>query len=581
MSEVYYARPVTITDDKMREALEKQAKQRALREALDSQIHTRMGDGGPRGGNLTKAQQKRQELMQMQVDRQQQQQPPAPYQSNSLPPNFAMSSSIGFGASANFNSNGGVYDSRSLPNGGALAFGSSPVAQLPPPMGAQSREAYQGGYPAMQGLQSPNNGARIFQNQNFNIAEVYAQQQQQQFHAPVRELPVPLSPRQSNANGMYAPHEPQQQQQSSIRGGGVQQGGGMYHLNGQMQGGKLTSSIHDDGGLYGGGGGDNIREILKLANRVTDSPQIPPPPPQQAQPRDRDTSNNVSREVGGGVPPRGSSKEAKNRTAGTPMAKQTKVQESRVEKLQKELQDRQNEMQRMRDKERDWEEQVKQLKSELKNARQKERDLAKAMNEKPQRAETAPNQGSLTKLAPLQQKEEPKRLGAKGQVAGGNTPNNGGSGAPARKDFNNARVFSNDTFRPITAPLEPIDEVLRHSTTTQLPPLPDSLKMASFNTRKTAFGLQQLSSTAPLSYDQLCDFAKSQVITQFQADDLWRLFTGDEPPKRPSPPPGSRPRNLESNVRRSSLNQGVMPPSPTYETYAELADEEEEYGDGD
>lgn len=571
MSDVYYARPVTVTDERLRDAMEKQAKQKALREALDSQINGR-GDGTKSVAGLSKAQQKRLEIMQLQAERDQQvgqqqmsplyaqPQVPGAYQSHSLPPNFAMSSSIAF------NNDGGGGMRRSVAG----------LPQQPPSAAYDSHSLPAGfGYAPTSGP----SGGGAFQAPNFNIAEMYAQQQQ--LHAPCKELPVPLSPR------LIASQSQQQQQlvssNSDIAGGGRAMLGG-----GNIYGHAASNNVNSG---YSGGASDveSVSNILRLAKRVTDNPtspsrahghsrDIPHAPPEHQQPGSNPSGRRGQEAPPSYVPQRANSKEAKSRAAATPTdktkqdrtQKETRVAESRVEKLQKELQDRQHEMQRMRDKERDWEDQVKQLKVELKNARQKERDLSKMVGDKPQRAETAPNTGSISKLAPLQQVDA-KHGGAAPRLseAGRASHVSGPAGAPGRKDFNNARVFSNETFRPITAPLEPIEDVLRTSQQ-QLPPLPDSLKMASFNTRKVAFGLQHTEAPIPMSYETLCDFVKSQVVTQQQADALWVLFSGEDPPKkRPSPPPGARPNDPS--------RRATVPTSPTYETYAELDDDEDGY----
>ncbi|CUF85363.1 Hypothetical protein, putative [Bodo saltans] len=568
MSDAYYARPVTVTDERMQEAVEKQAKQRALREALDTQIHSRGGEA-QRPSGLTRAQQKRIELQQLQSERQQTsnfQQQPQQYQSNSLPPNFAFSSSISMGPGGqqqrtyDFQANnnnivgrgGNGYDSNSLPPG-ILSNMTSPTA-------------------VRASLQAP----------NFAIAEVYAQQQMRHdgggLHAPSHELSVPQSPRQNNSS----PHEPQYPKSN----GGV--AGSAYHK-------PLTTSdmirqpqqqLNPSVEWGGGGAGENVRQILRMAQQLTDDPPTPIQQQQQQQNTRQSafsnpTNTRASQQVAQQEP---------QRSAGTPLARgaplkreksRERVQESRVETLQKELQTRQSEMQKMREKERGWEDQVKQLKQELKNARQKERDLSKIVQDRPQRAETAPNSGSISKLAPI---DDPRRNGGERPTApvirtkGGAGPSQIDVRAsqpqqPTRKDFNNAKVFQNETFRPITAPLEPIDDVIRSSAGHQhLPPLPDSLKMASFNTRKIAFGLMQApngGTPIPLSYQQLCEFVKSQVVTQAQADALWQLFRGEEEiPKKPSPPLGTRPK--DPSVRRN------VPSSPTYETYDDLEDDEDD-----
>lgn len=89
-----YAKPKgRIPDDRLQEAIEKQAKQRALREMLDSQLAERNTDSGwssnlPTPTTLSKAQLKRQQYLREQLETQQQEETreSVPYEGSGMPP---------------------------------------------------------------------------------------------------------------------------------------------------------------------------------------------------------------------------------------------------------------------------------------------------------------------------------------------------------------------------------------------------------------------------------------------------------------------------------------------------------------
>ncbi|PWV07261.1 hypothetical protein C3747_104g82, partial [Trypanosoma cruzi] len=174
-------------------------------------------------------------------------------------------------------------------------------------------------------------------------------------------------------------------------------------------------------------------------------------------------------------------------------------------------------MAKMREKEKNWEEQVKQLKIELKSAKKKERDLNRLVKEGPRRAETAPDQPFLS----------PPTLSAPG------LPAKKGFGAPSPLDRGKNKSL-----------LGAVYSINKHSVLSVRPPMPPqaptSLKkkmwhhlcrspsnVLLFLTRKTAFGLPEENANrpVPIEYEHLLQFVKEQIITQQQADALWRLFS--------------------------------------------------------
>ena len=560
-SNVYYAKPVTVTDERVRDAMEKQAKQRALREALDSQVETRRQVGGT-GAGLSKAQMKRQEVLAHQQELQRQ-------------------------------------NSASLLD----ASGST----LPSPVSQQPGYGQQQGYGQPYAVGAPGNGTYV--HPAAANVQMYGGGNGgggQPLGYGSYASPVTSYPSQRDDDTMYRQAIPQPPSRQPVNPG---------PRPGQFQAPpyEVYQAPPPSGGYHDGGdSSENVRELMNFISKATELPQQQhyAQNPYAQQQQQRDTTGNLPVKV----PSRAQSKEAKNRGQST--EKTGKVALSRVEQLQKELADRQQEMQRMRDKERDWEQQVKQLKGDLKNARQKEKDLSKLVGEKPQRAETAPNpsssvhilaggsQRSLAKLLPLerqsqnqlvspqqhqpfQSQQQPRPL-----QTGPASAQKGAPPTTRRSDFNNTKVYSNETFRPITAPLEPIADV--RESTSALPPLPESLKMASFNTRKVAFGLpksDKASEPVPLDFSRLMDFVSSQVVTKAQADNLWTFFAEElssavmDLPKHPTPPALSRgssyshPQQTDSppQAKRSGAGSSQR---QTYETYAQL-DEGEGEGDGE
>ncbi|ESL10247.1 hypothetical protein TRSC58_02023 [Trypanosoma rangeli SC58] len=222
--------------------------------------------------------------------------------------------------------------------------------------------------------------------------------------------------------------------------------------------------------------------------------------------------------------PRGPSNDARGRSSvGTlePRNGQTRATENKVEQLQKKLESRDFQMARMREKEKNWEEQVKQLKMELKSAKKKERDLNKRVKEVPIRAETAPDQ-PFTRTPKL----------------GFQVPLRRGLGAPStpglgkKEKFVKSCIFTKEMFCPISAPSDTVSTSFVPQQQNLVPCMQDSFKCASALTRKTAFGLAEENANrpVPIEYEHLLQFVKEHIITQQQADALWRLFSNEDSP---------------------------------------------------
>ncbi|RNF06424.1 hypothetical protein TraAM80_03891 [Trypanosoma rangeli] len=223
--------------------------------------------------------------------------------------------------------------------------------------------------------------------------------------------------------------------------------------------------------------------------------------------------------------PRGPSNDARGRpSAGIvePRNGHKRAIENTVEQLQKKLESRDFQMAIMREKEKNWEEQVKQLKMELKSAKKKQRDLNKLVKEGPIRAETAPDQPFIR------------------------TPKQGFHGAPLRKGlgapsapglggkekFVKGCIFTKEMFCPISVPSDNVSTSFVPQQQNRVPFMQDSFKCASALTRKTAFGLAEENANrpVPIEYEHLLQFVKEHIITQQQADELWRLFSNENSP---------------------------------------------------
>ncbi|ORC90800.1 uncharacterized protein TM35_000072240 [Trypanosoma theileri] len=531
---VLYTKPLLVTEEKLREAREKQEKQRALREALDKQIeqtkkrkHNDVSKdkptslvGGPQekrytfsyenghgkfvlrddstehGGNPTTTRM----LMNTRYI------PPDPistqrpsYQSNSLPPNFSMSTSDAnplVPKRPEYNTNSVPVDLvYNISKQKDLTNISPPQVRENVPRGITPR-----GSPASGGLTDDNEYQTNCLPRNFNLEEVKSQLQHQSQPQSQRH---PRSPGRARV----------------LPSGGTQSPFARSPRTPRRPGGPLPPlEIHE----VGNGKRTPVRDFPENVGTVS-----PPREQLAVQPQ----NGGVSRPVKPKQPLalRGRSNDGRARGAPVPSVPRnnipTRVVENKVEMLQKELESRDVEMAKLREKEKSWEEQVKQLKLELKSAKKKERDLNKLVKEGPRRAETAPDQPIVS----------PPVLSS--PAIGGKKTNGGpsGGGGPMlgkKQDFAKSRIFTHKNFRPISAPSETVSIVDHPSAREPLPPLQDSFKCASVLTRKTAFGLpeEHANRPVPIEYEHLLQFVNEQIITQQQADGLWRLFTNGAPP---------------------------------------------------
>ncbi|KEG12897.1 hypothetical protein DQ04_01351200 [Trypanosoma grayi] len=529
MSEhILYAKPLVVTEEKLREAREKQQKQRALREALDTQIEQskkrkqggasqkKNGSGAANDGvgqrytfsyenGYGKFVQRDEDTDIIEnptttsIKRAGQNKPASPtaqqrplYQSNSLPPNFAMSTS----ESNPLAPKRPEYNTKSLPVdlvsnkakiNGACNIVSPRIRELlprgrssqrsPPPMDASGEAEYQ----------------TNCLPRNFNLEDVKKQFQQQQ-----QQQRLPLSPQRTGvpAGGLRSPF--------SISPRTPKRPGGplppLEHLegaNGRRASGRVSPTFEVDG--------SPTLEHLVAQGQGPGTPR--PLKPKQPPALRRKSNETRARPTPGAVAPR---------------SVQTRVTENKVERLQKELESRDFAMAKMREKERNWEEQVKQLKLELKNARKKERDLNKLVKEGPRRAETAPDQ-------PV---ESTPVLGSPGTGGKKGVRSPSALHLGKKQNFAKSRIFTQEAFRAISAPSEVASTSYVPLSPSPLPPLQESFKCASVLTRKTAFGLPLEHANRPVSieYEHLLQFVKEQIITQQQADGLWRLFTNEVSP---------------------------------------------------
>lgn len=170
----------------------------------------------------------------------------------------------------------------------------------------------------------------------------------------------------------------------------------------------------------------------------------------------------------------------------------------------------------LQERERAWEDQVRQLKAGLRQTRRKDR--AHGNNLAPiarRRAETAPDPPSHP---PGCHQGRPRHTGE------------GGRQKYKAEDFSMARIFSPGTFRPITAP-DPLEydmgEIHARQCGESVGLSEASFKLASLTTQQNALGLptEHASQPVPIQYVHLLQFAEAQIITQEQADGLWQFFS--------------------------------------------------------
>lgn len=528
---VVFGKPVILTEEKLKDVIQSKMKQRALKEALDKQVaqvkkrKEEAGIGKKLANgvrNTVKEQTYNMNFEDNQIKIVPQgdpddfivkstggaQQGPSNgirngvtalrpvYQSNSLPPNFSMSTSEGNPLAPQ-----NEYNTKSLP------------------VGLTSRPPKSNGAPNLLG--TPNVRERIglgasphcsplvadspktFDSnclpRNFNMDEVKAQLQVQQPKQPSPQRQLKQAP--PLHMGMVKP--PVSGGRKSFAQSPKRPGGHLPPLEivEGFPGRRPVESTQSSG-----------RAIESNAQELLGTPLLNGVPGRSGKAR------NV-------VGPRGRSNEARGRAGPAPVgprSTQARMTENQLGRLQKELETREIQMAKMREKERNWEEQVKQLKNELKNAKRKERDLNRLVKEVPRRAETAPD-------PPVVSPPMPGAL-VKGTNKGStilSTLAQDRKQAPPK-----SKILPPKTFRPISAPLEAgvgsyVPEEITDNTTMQ-----DSFKCASFLTRKTAFGLPEKNANkpVPIEYEHLLQFVEEKIITQRQADALWRLFTNGESP---------------------------------------------------
>ncbi|RNF17787.1 uncharacterized protein Tco025E_04730 [Trypanosoma conorhini] len=550
---VVYGKPLVVTEERLREAREKQVKQKALKEALDRQIaqskrHRLDNDALGKKDNVVRGDAIRQQYkfsykdghgkFILQNDGPELHEHPTqtvlstftvnnannnnaaalniipghrkpldllpnkrpPYQSNSLPPNFSMSTSEANPLAPKRTE----YDTNSLPldfvynskkqDGGLVK--ASPKARESFPLGVSPKRS-----PRTVGLITESSYQTNCLPRNFSLEDV------KRLLPEGQASPHPSPPQQSSplaspglarqVTGVAPPSYSRANAPAKHHVGCLPPLEVADGLAGRRKSGEPPPALEPVG--------SPPRELLgapALNGKSSGRPKLK----QLSTPR-RPSNDARGRPSAGGLAPRNG---------------QARATERKVEQLQKELESRDFQMARMREKEKNWEEQVKQLKIELKSARKKERDLNKLVKEGPRRAETAPDQPIVS--APM--------LGSPGQ------PLKKGLGAPLalgpgrRQKFAKSCIFNQETFRPISAPSDAVSTSFVPQQQNIVSLMQDSFKCASALTRKTAFGLPEENANrpVPIEYHHLLQFVKEQIITQQQADALWRLFSNEDSP---------------------------------------------------
>ncbi|KAG8348555.1 hypothetical protein TRVL_00644 [Trypanosoma vivax] len=551
---IVFARPQVISEERMNAAREKQMKQRALREALDKQIEQsrklRLAPGDARLKTLSKREAIEQRytfdfedgrgrfvkqtddvndsvnrptvvpLMDNRKAARGGSPPPrSTYQTNSLPPNFSMNTSEGNPLAPRTE-----YNTNSLPTG--FVLGNSKTSGTPSRITAQRVQdsptslSPQGNHPPNGSLGEVENISNcVVRNFHFDDVKGQTPRRAQKSKSPpavAQRAAMSSDKGQSNGSGRRG------SSRSPRRPNGLLPP--LEPVDGTP--GKRTVDVPSS----------SIKPVeLTIQELDVTSRQG------CANPRSTKSKSMMGQGTRSG--------EAQSRPLPCPMhqrSSHSRVAESKMERLQKELVTRDLQMAKMREKEKNWEEQVKQLKNELKNAKKKERDLTKLMKGECRRAETAPDQPTVSPPVLNTPSVTSKRtLGPLGGAAQGK-----------KFDFNKSRIFSHSSFRPISAPSEAVGPSYAGEITTVSPPLQDSFKCASLLTRQTVFGLreQHARRPVPIEYEHLLQFAEEEIITQQQADALWRLFTNVESPLTllRRHPQGMRSTAESSSVHRNS-----------------------------
>ncbi|CAD2217998.1 hypothetical protein AGDE_13249 [Angomonas deanei] len=181
---------------------------------------------------------------------------------------------------------------------------------------------------------------------------------------------------------------------------------------------------------------------------------------------------------------------------------------SLVNELNRKLETNEEQLRRMREKEKSWEDQVKQLRAELKSARDKEKELVKAVDRLPRRAETAP--------------EGSPKSNQRGMIPAQPT-----SAIPQsrnqKNNFLKTRRFSRENFRPVTVPDIPtefLDDDPRGAAFDE----PDEVIVMEESMQEVDLPSGTIALSVPIGAEHLLQFAKAQIITKAQADKLWEFF---------------------------------------------------------
>ena len=383
-----------MSEDRMREAMEKQAKQKALRDALDSQMKERVPDTPGATKGLSKAQQKFQELQKLRGD---QQEAERQHQTMSLPPNFNVTDV------SNLSSNrfiqkahadvGDRYQTNSLPANFSMPP-ASPARPVPAPAVFHP---------------SPPEPPRELARASGALDAlpprmVYDHKDLMGFVSKVTEEPPGIQVAEQDDSALPV---------------------GVARARQHIQKGKQVAQRREE------------KTVDSQAKRAVSNPRRPPP----------------STALG------------------------DKHMQVKVDRLQKELEDRDAKMHKLIEKERNWEQQMRDLKEQLKRKAVPQRAPPPTGST---RAETAPvslpdipasKKGKLEPLArPSNVQAGVARPEPSRQQQGIATP--GAKATNNRKDFNSTKRYAEGAFRPITAPnsLDPLPAEVR-SSASALPPL--------------------------------------------------------------------------------------------------------------
>jgi hypothetical protein len=576
MSGEYYARPVTMTDDRVREALEKQARQKALREQLDSQCAEHQGaratsgiyQDPPSSQPMTRAQRHRQRLAEEQrVDGMG---GANPFVRPAMAPPAVMASPPQHPQTRGQNmphTGDSVYNMTNMPvsRGGQNQFNSPPHHHQPQ---QQQQQQQQQQYYAMAPdgtfnnlpqhgrMPTPPSQPQDVRSNGATDGRGFQWQQQHQQQQPP---PPPPPPQQQQQQQHYQQPPPAQEHNVSGSMAGMAHGGTSNEFYDMLN--RATEKVVEQK-LAARGMNDTLNAPPSAQGRPAVA-LLPRADPQRRVPS-RQPGKRSNSSVTGGA--------------------RDAVEQQQV--LQTELDQQRQQMMKLRAKEKEWETQVRGLKNDLRHAAHKEKELTTAMHKRKQskqRAETAPipkPPSQLPKVVTTRKPGVPK-VKVQLQAISSDEPAMGGSianGTGAKKRAGNM------SLRPITAPLEPL---YAEPTSGSLPPLPEALrsgyKTNAFSSIPSARGApapmsardiaaaQVSPQSYQLSYAQLLQFAEARVITHRQVQQLWELFSAGNGTQRPDA------RTLPAR----SLSGDVPGAMQSYETYEDLIDDDDDDDDDD